>query len=287
MKLLASNLRRTFLRFQEHEGGRTAASIAFFVLFSAVPSVALLVLSIGWTIHDAREQAHLLGHMLELLPAGSSQNRAFLLNSVAAIRKASAGISVLGVLGLAWSALGMISAARWGLNRAWGVRGRRGFVRVRLRDFITGGGIWALLVVSAASTAGLHILLGEREIPAHGLPSGPDLMWATVQWTMPAILSFGGFFFVYWYVPNVTHRMKDVFPAALVATAMFELSKYLFGLYVSLIASRSSLFGALGGILGFMLWIYVCSSILLLGAEFASVYRHRRMSSREASGEAA
>jgi membrane protein len=274
--MLARNLRRTFLRFQEHEGARNAASIAFFVLFSAVPSAAILVLSVGWTIHDPRDQAHLLGHILELLPVGSPQNRVFLLNSVAAIKRASGGISLMGVLGLAWSALGMFSATRWGLNRAWGVTGRRGFVRVRIRDFVTGLGIWALLVVSAASTAGLHILLGEREIPAGGLPSGPDLVWATIQWTMPALLSFCGFFFVYWFVPNVTHRMRDVLPAALVATGLFEVSKYLFGIYVSLIASRSSLFGALGGILGFMLWVYVCSAILLVGAEFASVYRQRR-----------
>jgi membrane protein len=274
--MLARNLRRTLLRFQEHDGAQNAASIAFFVLFSAVPSAAILVLSVGWTIHDPHDQAHLLGHMLELLPVGSPANRAFLLESVESIKKASTGISVLGVLGLAWSALGMISATRWGLNRAWGVSGRRGFVRVRLRDFVTGLGIWALLVISAASTAGLHVLLGERQIPMGGLPSGPDLVWASVQWSMPALLSFGGFFFVYWYVPNVAHRMRDVVPAALVATALFEISKYLFGLYVSVIASRSTLFGALGGILGFMLWVYVCSAILLLGAEFASVYRHRR-----------
>lgn len=265
------------MRFQEHEGGRIAASIAFFVLFSAVPSAALLILTVGWTIHDPRDQAHLLGHMLELLPVGSPQNRVFLLDSVETIRKASGGISVIGVVGILWSALGMISATRWGLNRAWGVSPRRGFVRVRLRDVVTAMGIWALLVVSAASTAGLHILLGERQIPAHGLPTGPDLIWATVEWSMPALLSFGAFCFLYWYVPNVTHRMRDVLPAALVATVMFEVSKYLFGLYVSLIASRSSLFGALGGILGFMLWVYVCSMILLIGAEFASVYRHRRL----------
>lgn len=276
MVMLVRNLRRTFLRFQEHEGARNAASIAFFVLFSAVPSAALLILSVGWTIHDPHEQAHLLGHMLELLPVGSPQNRAFLLQSVESIRKASGGISVLGVLGLAWSSLGMISATRWGLNRAWGVSGRRGFVRVRVRDFLTGAGIWGLLVVSAASTAGLHVLLGERQIPAGGMPSGPDLVWATIQWSMPALLSFAGFFFVYWFVPNVAHRMRDVLPAAMVATFLFEVSKYLFGLYVAIIASRSSLFGALGGILGFMLWVYVCSSILLVGAEFASVYRHRR-----------
>ena len=57
MKTFASNLRRTGLRFQEHEGARTAASIAFFVLFSAVPSAALLIISVGWAIRAASEDA--------------------------------------------------------------------------------------------------------------------------------------------------------------------------------------------------------------------------------------
>jgi len=284
---LAANLRRTFIRFREHEGAQNAAAIAFFVLFSAVPSAALLVLSIGWAIRDPHEQAHLLGHLLELLPAGSPQNRAFLNDSVEAIKKASAGITGLGVIGVAWSALGMISAARWGLNRAWGVRARHGFVRVRVHDFVTGLGIWALLVVSAASTAGIHILLGEADVPAGGVSGATSMAWATIEWTMPALLSFGGFFFLYWYVPDVPHRMRDVLPAALVATVTFEVTRYIFGLYVSFIASRSSLFGALGGILGFMLWVYVCSAILLLGAEFASVYRHRRMGATVAPSDAA
>lgn len=276
---LGALLRRTYARFQEHEGPRIAGSISFFVLFSAAPSIALLVLSVGWTIHDAHEQAQLLGHILEILPVGSTQNRAFLLKAVGAIKDASAGLSVLGIIGMMWSTLGMFSAARWGLDRALGIRARRTFAGVRLRDIAVAMGIWLLLLLSATGTAAIHVAMGHGEIPAGSLPGGTDPAWATVQWTMPALLSFGAFMFLYWYVPDVPSRFRDVFPAALVATLLFEISKYAFGLYVSLISSHSSLYGALGGILGFMLWIYVCSSILLLGAEFAWVYRHRRAAS--------
>jgi len=263
-------------RFREHEGSRTAASLAYFVVFSAVPSVALLILSVGWVIHEPQEQAHILGHMLEILPVGSSQNRDFLFHAVDAIKAASGGLSVIGIIGLVWSSLGMFSAARWGLDRAWGARGRSGFVGIRLRDLAAMLGIWVLLILSAVGTAAIHVAIGERELPAHGIPGGPDMLWATVQWSMPALISFAAFLYMYWYVPHVSHRFLEVLPAALVATGMFEVSKYLFGIYVAMIASRSPLFGALGGILGFMLWIYVCASILLFGAEFASIYRRRR-----------
>src|SRR5262249_11927642 len=149
----------------------------FFVLFSAVPSLALLTLSVGWAIHDTHQQAHVLGHLLELLPAGSSQNHAFLLNAVHSIAKASAGISGVGIRGLAWSSVGMFAALRWGLDRAWGVRGRMGFVAVRLRDFAAMLGIWLLLLLSAVGTTAIHMATGEHQLPTTGIPLGPDLMW--------------------------------------------------------------------------------------------------------------
>jgi membrane protein len=276
LKPLLRSLGRTLTRYREHEGPRIAASIAFYVLFSAVPSVALLILSVGWAIHDPRGKANVLGHMLEILPVGSAQNRTFLTSAVDSISKASGGLSVMGVLGLAWSSLGMFSAARWGLDRAWGVRGRPGFAGVRLRDVAAAMGIWLLLLISAIGTAAIHMAFGSPELPTGGVPGGPDPAGATIQWTMPALLSFGAFLYLYWYVPNVQNRFRDVLPSAVVATLLFEVSKYLFGLYVTLLASHSALYGALGGILGFMLWVYVCSSILLLGAEFAWVHRHRR-----------
>lgn len=65
--------------------------------------------------------------------------------------------------------------------------------------------------------------------------------------------------------------MKDVFPAALFAMGAFELTKHLFAFYVRLMTKSSPIFAALGGTLGFMLWVYLCAVILLLGAELGYV----------------
>ena len=272
------DLRGTLARFREHEGSRIAAAIAFYVLFSAAPAVALLVVSVGWVVRDPHEQTHVLGHMLELLPTGSTQNRVFLNNSVRVIEKTSAGISLVGLLGLAWSGLGMFSAARWGLNRAWGVRGRSGLLGIHLTDFGVALGIWLLLFGSAAASAAIHVLTHESAAWAGGpMPAlRSEMAWTVARWCIPAALSLIAFLFLYRYVPNVPHRLRDVFPAAVVATGFFEISKYLYALYVRLMASHSSLYSALGGVLGFMLWVYLCSAILLIGAEFAYVHRLRR-----------
>jgi len=270
MKALIRNLRRTLRRYQDHEGPRVAASIAFYVLFSSVPALAFLIASVTWVIGDPHDQAHIVGHMLDLLPTGSEQNREVLLRIVTAVRKASGGLTVLGALGLAWSSLGMFSAARWGLNRAWGTKSRANFLGVRLLDLAAAAGIWMLLLLSALATAAVHLLAGEgTPLPASSWL--PGLAWNAAQSSIPAALSFAGFLFVYRYVPSVEHRLRDVFPAALVATCAFELTKHLFAFYVHLMTKTSPLFAALGGTLGFMLWVYLCAAILLLGAELGYV----------------
>ena len=267
---LVRNLRRTLARYQEHEGPRIAASIAFYVLFSSVPALAFLIASVGWVIRDPHDQAHIVSHMLELLPTGSEQNRAFLMGVATAVRKASGGLTVIGALGLAWSSLGMFSAARWGLNRAWGVRPRASFLHVRLMDLAAAMGIWMLLFLSAVATAAVHLVAHEgAALPA--TPWLPGLAWSAAQSSIPAALSFAAYLFVYRYVPSVEHHLKDVLPAAVVATGAFEVTKHLFAFYVQLMTKSSPLFAALGGILGFMLWVYLCAAILLLGAELAYV----------------
>lgn len=270
MKALIRNLRRTLRRYQDHEGPRVAASIAFYVLFSSVPALAFLIASVTWVIRDPHDQAHIVGHMLDLLPTGSEQNREVLLRIVTAVRKASGGLTVLGALGLAWSSLGMFSAARWGLNRAWGAKSRASFLGVRPTDFAAAVGIWMLLLLSALATAAVHLLAGEgTPLPASSWL--PGLAWNAAQSSIPAALSFAAFLFVYRYVPSVEHRLKDVFPAALVATCAFEITKHLFAFYVRLMTKTSPLFATLGGTLGFMLWVYLCAAILLLGAELGYV----------------
>jgi membrane protein len=240
------------------------------MLFSSVPALAFLIASVGWVIRDPHDQAHIVGHMLELLPTGSEQNRQVLMNIVTAVRKASGGLTVIGALGLAWSSLGMFSAARWGLNRAWGVKPRANFFAVRLTDLAAAVGIWMLLFLSAIATAAVHLLAHEgAPLPASSWI--PGLAWSATQSSIPAALSLCAFLFVYRYVPNVDHSMKEVFPAAIVATGAFEVTKHIFAYYVQLMTKSSPLFAALGGILGFMLWVYLCAAILLLGAELGYV----------------
>lgn len=283
MRALGRDFARAFLRFREHEGFRIAAAISFYVLLSAVPAVALMIASIGWVLEDAQEQAHILDHMFEILPLGSVHNRSFLLETVRVVRESSGGLTLLGGLGLVWAALGMVSAVRWGLNRAFSASKRTGLVRVKVLDLGVAFILWLLLLASAAGTAALHVLTGESQGWAAGAIESVSLLWGFAQWTIPALLTFAAFVFLYRYVPHVPHSYRDVIPAAVVAAMLFELTKVVFGVYMDYVTSHQRIYSALGGTFGFLLWVYVSAVTMLYGAEFSWSFRHRRAAAREAA----
>ena len=71
---------------------------------------------------------------------------------------------------------------------------------------------------------------------------------------------------------NVSTPFREIWPGAALATVLFELLKNLFALYVANFNNYAGAYGALGILLLFLLWIYLTSTILLVGAELAAEY---------------
>jgi membrane protein len=89
---------------------------------------------------------------------------------------------------------------------------------------------------------------------------------------VPAVFSFLLFLLVYRYVPVAGLRFRDVWPGALLAAVLFEIVKNAFAIYIANFGNYDLAYGALGGVLIFLLWTYITANILLIGAELASEY---------------
>ena len=88
----------------------------------------------------------------------------------------------------------------------------------------------------------------------------------------PSFFTFMVVLLMYRYVPDGKWTCRDGWPGAVLATVLFELLKNLFALYITNLSSNTGAYGALGGILLFLLWTYLTSNILLIGAELAAEY---------------
>lgn len=194
------------------------------------------------------------------------------IDTIRAVSRASEPLTVLGVLGLVWTAMGMFGAIRDSLNAAWGVRARHNLFRQKLVDLGSVLGLGLLLGGSILGTAGLHTMRHVSAMVLGRYSQQMETLWGASGWVFPAVVTFIAFLLVYRFVPDVRHGFRDVWSGALVATVLFEVAKHVFTLYVANFTHFTALYGALGAVMLFLLWVYVSAMILLFGAELAAVY---------------
>ena len=184
----------------------------------------------------------------------------------------SAPLTLIGLVGMAWAASAMFGAIRKSLNIAWDTDTRRPVVQQKLIDLGMVLGLGVLMGLSVAGTATLRTLQALSDDKLGPLSEGTGFFWSVLPLFLPAFFTFMVFLLMYRYVPNVKSPFRDVWPGAVLATVLFELLKNLFALYITKRGSNSGAYGALGGILLFLLWTYLTSNILLIGAELAAEY---------------
>jgi membrane protein len=188
------------------------------------------------------------------------------------VSNVSAPLTIVGLIGMAWSASAMFGAIRKSINIAWDLEKHRPVVQQKLIDVGMVLGLGLLLGLSVAGTAAIRTLPALSDENLGPLSEGTGFAWSVLPLFLPAFFSFTVFLLMYRYVPNVQTKIGDVWPGALLATVLFELLKNGFAFYIANFNNYSGAYGALGGLLLFMLWMYLTSNILLIGAELAAEY---------------
>ena len=222
-------------------------------------------------VFEETETAEIAGFALGPDELAVRSNNA-VIDTIRGVSQVSGALTIVGLVGMAWSASAMFGAIRKSLNIAWDTDVHRPVVQQKLIDLGMVLGLGMLLAASVAGTAALRTFRALSDDALGPLSTGTGFFWSVLPFLLPAVFSFTVFMLVYRYVPNVAAAFRDVWPGALLATLLFELLKNAFALYVANFNSYAGAYGALGGILLFLLWTYLTSNILLIGAELASEY---------------
>jgi membrane protein len=191
--------------------------------------------------------------------------------------------TLAGLVGLATlvvTASGVFSEMQSALNAVWRARPQgtavSRLVRVRLVGLGLVGALGFLLVaslvISAALTALDHWLDGV--LPAASLLL--QLLTFVVSFSLLAVI----FAAIYKVLPDRALAWRDVLVGAIVTAFLFTVGKSLIGLYLGS-SSMASSYGAAGGLMILLVWVYYSAQIFLLGAEFTKIYATRHGSFRE------
>lgn len=253
----------------EHRGTQSAASMAYYALFSVFPTAIVLAAIAGFVLNDAAARQDVVDFLFKELPlSDDASGRGDIENLVAGVTNNSGTLGLIGGLALLISASALISAARNSINAIFGGDVTRGFIRGKGLDLGLVLGIGALFVLSFAAT-----LLTQIEPNfGDGVLGLFETVFTATGWVLPLVLSAIVFGVLYTVLPVNHPRLRDVWPGVLFATLGYELLKRGFSIYLDGFANYSAVYGSLGAVIAFMFFTYVASLVFLLGAEMAALW---------------
>ena len=239
-----------------------AAGVAYYAIFSLFPLLLGLLFIVGLVGTSEEVKQDFVGFVTDNLP-GSEQFVGDTLEGVVRFR----GVLGIGALiGLLWSASAVFGAISRAVNRAWDVHQDRPFYIAKPRQIGMALAVGILFLLSSSATYSIE-LLAE---PASGIPGQQvflELAFRAVSW----LITLSIFLLMYRFIPNCKTYWQYIWPGALVASVLLEIGKTMFLWYLNNLASYDQ-FGAMASVMILLLWIYVSSLIVILGAEISSEY---------------
>jgi membrane protein len=133
----------------------------------------------------------------------------------------------------------------------------------------------AVVAVGVTLTGGLAKEVGKLV----GVGNSAVDVWDIAKWPVIALVVITMFAVLYWAAPNVKHpRFRWISPGGLVALVVWLIASAAFAFYVASFASYNKTYGALGGVIVFLVWLWISNIAVLLGAEFnAELERGRQI----------
>jgi membrane protein len=245
-----------------------AGSIAYRVLFSLFPLAILLVGIFAVVERTTGVEADVVTEIVEYVPL-TGEGRDELERLLLAATDDLSALGLLGIVGLIWAASGMMTATRKAVNMAWDTEQPRSFVRGKLLDI---GLVFAASVVILLSLA-LSIAFRAAEDATTAALDWFGLAATIATWglgvAVPALLAFVVIIFAYRILPATRPPLLQLLPGAIFATVAFAILQQGFVVYVRHFATYDVVYGSLGTIIAFLLFVYLAAAVFLAGIHVA------------------
>ena len=249
-----------------------AAAIAYYALLSFLPFLLLSMSVLGAFAGGTEARGDVLKFVYRYFPAQPD----FVASNLESFWQTRIRLGIGGALGLLWASQGVFGAISTAVNHAWAVERPRSFWHHRW---------FSLLMMSTATLLLFIALLVLSASKATGTP------WSALLYLqLPVLQALSGFGnklttfllfvlivgLIFYFVPNTTVRLRDVWPGAVLTALLWRGAFEGFSWYVRSWA-RASVHGSVATVVFFLIWIYISAVILLYGVEFtAAIARIRR-----------
>ena len=248
-----------------------SAGVAFFGLLAVFPAIAALMSIAGLILDPAQIQSQ-LDSVVSVLPRNAAeiiQNQA---EEVASGAGTGTGLAAaFGLLLSLYSASKGMKTLMEGMNIAYDEEEKRGFIKLNVVALALTLLLILGVLIALSFTIVVPAFLGNL-----GLPEGVVALVTYGRWLILAVVAMLGLAVLYRYGPSREDpEWKWISVGTIVATIAWIIGSIAFSIYVRNFGSYNESYGALGGVIILLTWLWLSGFIVLLGAELNSEMEHQ------------
>ena len=242
------------------DGAQWAGAFAFNAFFSLFPLIVLVVTISTPFVDRDKAAKDVIAYVEGYVPI-SGEMQVHVFDTIAGVITAREKAGAVALLILVWSALQCFTTLICAINRAWGTTVHNWW-RLPLKSLVLLG-ITAGAILLGMAVPVLLRMAKSWLSPAHDFRSW---VYDLGSLFIPSLLLFLGLSLFYRLAPRRPTRFAEVWASALCSTALLRAGESLFVIYLKDFATLNAVYGAFGGMMALLLWIYFSGCIFVFGA---------------------
>lgn len=242
-----------------------AGALTFFGILAIFPFLLFLVALASVVIDPSMAQV-LIAQLGEVAPQAVTSIIGERLQALG--EQTRPGLLTLGAVLALWAASSGVVSLMYALNKVYGVEESRSYLKVR--------GVAILTTIAAAA---LSLVAAFSMVVAPTIAESIDPMLGTVvSWLrlpLSGLLMMLVWALLYYFLPDVEQRFRFITPGSILGVIIWLVASLGFSWYVGNLANYEASYGALGGVIVLLLWMWISSQVILLGALVNAVLEHK------------
>lgn len=242
----------------------TAAQLSYYLMLSFFPAVLLILSAISWGKMDTQAVYTFLKAMV---PGASYELIRSTVDGV--FSSVDWNLFSVGLVLTIYSSSRGVRCLMKGLNKAYNIKENRNiFKRIALSSIFMIGLVFMIIVSLFLVVLGGYI--GKGIGNWMGTNRNYEILWNAYRLFFAVLGIFIVFLIIYYILPAKKINVLKVVPGAIVATIGWIGASMVFSYYVENISDYTAVYGGLGAVIIFMIWIYITALVILIGGEINS-----------------
>jgi membrane protein len=258
-------LKRTVKEFKEDNLTDWAAALTYYGVLAIFPALIVLVSILG-LVGDSATQP-LIDNLGTVAPGPAKEIFTNAIKNLQGDQGAAGVLFIIGLLGALWSASGYVAAFMRASNSIYEVEEGRPFWKLKPLQLLV-----TLVCITLVAITALALVvsgpLAEAVGSAFGLSDVAVTAWQIGKWPIMLALVLVILHVLYYAAPNAQVERPWISRGTILTLVVWILASVGFAFYVANFGSYNETYGSLGGVVVFLLWLWITNIAVLLGVEF-------------------